>query len=117
VGVDLIVMRPSGSRIALLEWMQIVDLDPDLRMRGQSYEAVNPQAGEKIRMQAGEADAELRLGDHWRPFLRYGQGNLTTRYVAEFNNAQNPVRLKIAAVARRLQAVITTDAGDDLLNW
>jgi hypothetical protein len=53
MGVDLIVMRPSGSQIALLEWMQIVDLDPDLRMRGQSYEAVNPRTGEKIRMRAG----------------------------------------------------------------
>jgi hypothetical protein len=117
MGVDLIVMRPSGSQIAFLEWMQIVDLDPGLRMRGQSYEAVNPRTGEQIRMRAGEADAELRLGDHWRPFLRYSHGELAILYEAEFDNPQNPVRLKIAAVARSLQAVITTDAGDALLNW
>jgi hypothetical protein len=117
VGLNLIMMRPNGSQIALIEWKQIVDLDPDLRLREQAYEAVNPRTGQKIRMQVGEADAELRLGDDWQPFLRYGRGELAIPFVAEFDNPQNPVRRKIAAIARGLQALITTDAGDDVLNW
>ena len=70
-----------------------------------------------IRIKAGEADAELRVGDRWFPFLRYGNGWLTTRYIGDYDDPQNAVRLKIADVAKQLQAVITTDAGDDLLNW
>jgi hypothetical protein len=64
VSVGLIVMRPSGAQIALSEWTKIVDLDSDLRMRVEPYEAINPETGERIRIKAGEADAELRVGDH-----------------------------------------------------
>jgi hypothetical protein len=41
----------------------------------------------------------------------------SSRYIDEFDDAQNPMRAKIAAVTKRLQAVITTDAGGDLLDW
>jgi len=117
MAVGIIVMRSSGDQIALPEWMQIVAREPDLRMRMEPYEAINPGTGERIRMNAGEADAELRVNDRWCPFLRYREGELTTRYIDDFDDAQNPVRMKIAAVAKQLGAVITTDAGDDMLDW
>jgi hypothetical protein len=117
VGVGLIVMRPGGAKIELPEWTRIVALDPDLRMRGEAYVAQNPTTGERIKMKAGEADAELRIGDGWRPFLGYREGRLTTRFITDFKDAQNPLRVKIAAVARQLGAIITTDAGDDWLDW
>ena len=41
----------------------------------------------------------------------------TTRYINDFEDAQNPVRTKIAVVGRQLGAVITTDAGGDPLDW
>jgi hypothetical protein len=37
--------------------------------------------------------------------------------MGDYDDHQNAVRLKIADVAKQLQAVITTDAGDDLFNW
>jgi hypothetical protein len=117
VSVGLIVMRSSGASIGLPEWTQVVALDPHLQIRTEPYEATNPKTGEVIRMKAGEADAELCIGDRWLPFLRYHNGWLTTRYIGDYDEPQNAVRLKIADVAKQLQAVITTDAGDDLLNW
>lgn len=117
MSVGVIVMRPSGTPIGLPEWTQVVALDPDLQIRAEPYEATNSRTGEAIRMRTVEADAELRVGDRWLPFLRYHDGRLTTRYISAYDDAQNPVRLKIAAVAKQLHAVITTDAGDDLLIW
>jgi hypothetical protein len=114
VSVAVIVKRPAGPEISLAEWTQAVTFDPDLRLRVEPYEATNPRTGEVIRMNAGEADAELRVGERWVPLLSYSRGRLTSRYLGEFDD---PGRAKIAALAKRLQAVITTDASDDPLNW
>jgi hypothetical protein len=50
-------------------------------------------------------------------FIRFRDGNLATKYVHEFDDPQNAIRVKIAAVARRLGALIRTDAADEFLNW
>lgn len=109
--------RPSGAQIALPEWTQIVAFDSDLRMRTEPHETTNPRTGERIQMKAGEADAELRVGHRWHPFLGYREGKLAIRHVNDFEDARNPVRMKIVAVARQLGAVITTGAGGDPLDW
>jgi hypothetical protein len=117
VSVALIVTR-SGRAIALSEWLWLVGEDDDLRLRVEPYVAINPRTGAKISIKTGEADAEYRLNGQWLPFLCFCRGgDLTTKYVQEFDDPKNPTRLKIASVARRLGAVIKTDAGNETIGW
>ena len=116
MSIALIVTRP-GAAIALSEWTRLVDEDDDLRLRVQRYEALNPGTGENLSIRAGEADAEIQIAGQWLPFLRFRDGGLTTRYILEFDDPQNAMRVKITTVARRLGALIMTDAGDESLNW
>lgn len=120
--VEVIVMRAAGSgdgheSIAISEWKGLVEGDPDLRLRAEPYVAVNPKTGEKIAVAMGKADAEIYIDREWLPFLRFSNGHLATQYHEDFEDPRNAVRAKIVAVAKRLRAVIATDAGDDLLNW
>ena len=116
LSIALIVTRP-GAAIALSEWTRLVDEDDDLRLRVQRYEALNPGTGQNLSIRAGEADAEIQIAGQWLPFLRFRDGGLTTRYILEFDDPQNAMRVKITTVARRLGALIMTDAGDESLNW
>lgn len=123
MGVDLLVLRltQEGAHIpiALEEWRQVLDESSDLRLRTDPYVTVNPRTGERIKLLAGEADSEISVGGEWRAFLCFSsrRGTLAMRYQREFEDPQNPVRIRIASIARRLKAVIMTDAGDDLLPW
>jgi hypothetical protein len=51
------------------------------------------------------------------PFLRYRRGELRIGFTEALLNPRDPVRYKIAAVAKALDALITHDAGDELLWW
>jgi hypothetical protein len=116
VSIELLVTRPDTA-IALPEWLAIVDEDDTLRLRVEPYVAVNPRTGEKISINPGDADVEIRINGQWLPFLRFRHGALTTKYLQGFDDPQNVVRVKIAAIAQRLGALIRTDAGDEFLSW
>jgi hypothetical protein len=117
MSIELIVMRP-GEPITLSEWTQLVQEDLDLRLRVEPYVAIDPKTGAKISIKTGKADAECQVDGQWVPFLRFRKGGeLSTRYVQEFDHPQNAVRLKIASVASRLRARIGTDASDEFLSW
>ena len=122
MGVEVILMRVAGSdggheSIAISEWKGLVESEPGLRLRAEPYVAVNPKTGEKITLAIGKADAEIHVDGEWLPFLRFSNGRLVTEYHEDFEDPRNAVRAKIVAVAKRLGGVITTDAGDDILNW
>jgi hypothetical protein len=115
------VLKEDGNEvlvpIAVSEWKQLVDEDPDLRWRAEPYSATNPRTGERIKIPVGAADSEICMAGEWFPFLRFFDGSLETKYQEAFEDPRNAARNKIAAVAKRLGAVITTDAGDDQLRW
>ena len=121
MSMSLVVERRSAnarpSTISLEEWKQVVEQYADLRLRSEPYVAVNPKTGERIQMPAGQADAEIQVQGRWVPFLRFSRGALTTRYRREFDDPTDPIRARIALVARQLGAVIGTDAGDEVLSW
>jgi hypothetical protein len=116
LSIALIVTRP-GAAITLSEWTEFVDEDDDLRLRVQPYESLNPGTGETLTIRAGEADAEIQIAGQWLPFLRFQDGSLRTKYTRQLDDPRNAIRVKIATVARRLGALIRTDAGDEFLNW
>jgi hypothetical protein len=78
--------------------------------------ASNPRTDERISIKAGEADAEISIDGQWLPFLRFRDGDLTTKYVQEFDDVRNAIRIKIAAIAGHLGALIGTDVGHEFLN-
>jgi len=115
-GIDQTFKR-TGRYIAFDEWAKLVESDPGLRIRTEPYVAANPATREKIVMQTGQGDSEVEIGGEWVPFLRYRRGELTIRFTDEMDDPQDPVRNKIVAVAKALSALITHDAGDELLRW
>jgi hypothetical protein len=119
VGLELIVERVDRreNAITLSEWQKLVAAHADLRIRVEPYHVVNPKTHDSIEIPAGDADSEICCAESWIPFLRFQRGRLVTRYHEDFDNPENPVRIKIGAVARQMGAVITTDAGDEQLSW
>ena len=115
MSVALVIDKPSS--IALVEWRDLVAADAALRLRSEPYLAHNPGTGEVIRVNVGQADAEVNVGGQWEPFLRWSGGRLTTEYQVEFDDPTNPIRRKLVDVAKTLGAVLRTDAGDEALEW
>jgi len=115
-GIDQNLQR-TGRYIAFDEWIKLVESDPSLRIRTAPYVAVNPATGDRIATRAGEADSELEIRGEWVPFLRYHEGKLTIRFTDALLDPANPIRNKIAAVAKALDALITPDVGEELLTW
>jgi len=109
--------KRTGKYISFAEWVKLVEGDPSLRIRTEPYAGVNPATGERIRVRTGEADSEIEIGGGWFPFLRYREGELTIRFTDELDDPRNPIRNKIAAIAKTLNALITHDAGEEILRW
>jgi hypothetical protein len=124
VSVEIVVTRAAISAggadvllIAIADWQQIVADDAGLRLRVDPYVAVNPRTGETIKIRTGEADAEIDIDGQWHPFLRFRKGVLSIKYTNELDDPRSVIRAKISAIAKRLGAVVRTDAGDQLLDW
>jgi hypothetical protein len=121
MAISIIIERRSATGvfggISLAEWQQVIDKDTDLRCRTEPLFAVNPIDGTRVSLPVGEGDAEIFDGEDWLPFLRYEPNRLVINFESGFIDADNPIRRKIAHVSRQLNAVIATDAGDNLLNW
>lgn len=124
MGVRLLVtrgidqsFRPTGRYIAFAEWIKLVESDPSLRIRTAPYFAVNATTGERISVQTGEADSEFEIRGKWIAFLRYDAGKLIINFTDELLDPRNPIRNKIAAVSKELNALITHDMGGELLRW
>ncbi|MBX9774899.1 MAG: hypothetical protein K2Y71_10870 [Xanthobacteraceae bacterium] len=92
-------LRPTGQSIGLMEWIQLVDADPALKMRSTPRRGMNPASGEGIVIGTGPADSEVQIQGEWVPFLRYREGELTMRFTDDLLDPNNTVRGKIAAVA------------------
>src|SRR6185295_17582458 len=119
MSVAVVVERREGNALAIPieEWMAVVCQDHELRLRAEPYVGVNPATGASIRINVGEADGEILVQGQWLPFLSWAHGTLLIAYQQEFETAQNPIRAKVAAVARALGAIVGTDAGDEALPW
>ena len=124
MGITLIVTRAhdrsfeeTGRSISPEEWLAYVHQDPELRLRTEDWVAVNPITQERITMPAGEAETWFRVVEEDHPFLRYRSGNLVMKYSYHLDDPENPARRKIAAIARHFSALITHDAGDEILDW
>ncbi len=121
MSVEVLIERRNianePSEIEISEWRRILEADPQLRVRTAPYKVINPKTREELAMPAGEASSEICVDGKWLPFLRFSRGTLSIRYQSEFEDPENELRHKIAHIARQLGAVMTSDAGDDILEW
>ena len=121
MSVEVLVERRNiagePSPIKIGEWRKILEADPQLRVRAEPYKAINPKMREELVMPVGEASSEMYVDGKWFPFLRFRRGTLSIRYQSGFEDPENELRKKIAHIARQLGAVVTSDAGDDILEW
>jgi hypothetical protein len=123
VSITLIVTKSldenfceTGERIAIADWLAIVNRDPALILRTNPYVARLP-SGQELSVPALPAQSELRIAGLLIPFLGYRAGELVMKFAEEMESPNDPKRTKIAEVARQLGALITHDAGDEILNW
>jgi len=123
MGITLIVQRVGNDEsllsglISIDEWLALVEEDEDLRLRADDHVARNSATGQEIRMAARPGEADLRIDSQFVPFLAFRDGALTTSYRDQMSDPDDQLRRKIGQVARTLNAVLTTDAGDDILDW
>jgi hypothetical protein len=124
MGVSLIVTKSfdrnyneTGDSISDADWLALVDADTTLAICTEPFTATAPD-GSVISMAAPPGQSELVLSDGASiPFLRLSGGELSMRYHPDMEAADNPVRLKVAEIARHFKALITSDTGDDFLEW
>jgi hypothetical protein len=121
MSVDVLIERRDEANdptpIDIGEWKEILEGDPQLRARTEPYKAINPRTLEELVVPAGEASSEIVVDGKWLPFLRFRRGTLSIRYQSEFEDPANALRKKIAQIARQLDAVVTSDADGDILEW
>ena len=99
------------------DWLELIEFDPALNLRTEPITATAPD-GTVISMSVPNGQSELRLDDGTSiPFLALSGGELSMRYHPDMEIPTNPVRLKVAEIARHFDALITSDAGDDFLEW
>jgi len=115
-GIDRTFM-PTGQDIALSEWIDLVGSDETLRINTEPHVGLHPHTGERFAMRPGKGDAEILLEGRWEPFLYFQSGVLSMRYSEGLDDPQNPVRKKIAAVAKQLGALVALDSNDYLFEW
>jgi len=124
MSITLIVTRmfdedfnETGEEIHEEEWDEFVEAQEFLRFRTAPFTVENPATGESVKMSAPEGATEVLSGDEWYPFLEYRNGELCMRYSQEFENTGNLQRKAVADVAAYFAALITHDAGDEILEW
>jgi hypothetical protein len=122
VGITLIVTKShedkeTGDEIALDDWLNLVKHDGALRLRTEPTVVVNPKTNEGISIEPLPGQTELRVGNEYVPFLGFRFGKLVMRFTAPLEDEQDPVRRKVAEVARLLGAIIIHDAGEEILRW
>jgi len=124
VAITLIVTKSlnkdfeeTGEQIAMDQWLGIVEVDPALALRTQPYVTKLPD-GQELTMPVRPGQSELTFAGGERvPFLGYREGELVMRLTDEMESPGDPKRQKVADVARKLGALITHDAGDEILDW
>jgi hypothetical protein len=120
MSVTLAIRRDDGfsrTDITLTEWQDIVMADADLRMSTEPVIARNPHTGELISIARAQGSSEIYLEEEWIPFLEWRRGILTCRYSEEMDAPENPLRVKIADLSRRLRASVFVDVQDEALGW
>jgi hypothetical protein len=116
----LIERRDKANEVAQIdlgEWTEILEADPQLRTRTEPYKAISPKTREELVMPVPEGSSEIYVDGKWLPFLTFSHGTLSIRYKPEFEDRANALRNKVVQIARHLGAVVTSDAGDDVLGW
>jgi len=123
MGITLIITKAhdrefneTGESITLDEWLAFVDSDPILTLRTDPHSVTAPD-GSKITMPASRSQTELPYGDSTIPFLHFRTGDLVMKYGSELDDPSNPARQKVSEIARHFEALITHDAGDEILDW
>ncbi|NOI64714.1 hypothetical protein [Vibrio sp. 99-8-1] len=107
----------TGREIDEQEWQEFVESQDNLRFCLDSIVAENPVTGETIKIATSEGDTEVLINDSWQPFLNYSYGELRMGYIADMENSDNPIRAAVSSVAGYFSAIITHDAGDEILAW
>ncbi len=107
----------TGNEIYEDDWLEFIKSDFALNLRTEPFTFTAPD-GTVMSMAVADGQSELILDDTASvPFLALSGGELSMRYHPDMEIATNPIRLKVAEIARHFDALITSDAGDEFFQW
>ena len=106
----------TAEHIELAEWLSVIANDSSLTIRAEPYATRLPD-GQELRVPVLPAQSELTVTGERIPFLGYRDGELVMRLTEDMERPGNPQREKVAEIAGKLGALITHDAGDEILMW
>jgi len=109
-------LNPTGEAIALEDWLKYINSDKHLKLRTEPITIQTP-SGMEISVNAGKGQSDVMCHGEKLPFLHHAQGELRMSYAPVLDDPNNPLRRKIAEIAKHFSAVITHDAGEEILNW
>ena len=117
MSTDLSLERRTGPAITLDEWKAAIAGHADLRLRTAPYVGRNPKTGASIQIPVIDGEVEMLHDGAWRAFLRWRRGRLQGAWRENIDDPDNPLRIKIAALARALGADIILDPDGIVLPW
>jgi hypothetical protein len=107
----------TGIEIEESEWNDFVESQDNLRLKTEPTIAKNPNTGEILKIEPLDGESEIFIENDWINFLYYGHGELRTHFSEELEDPSNPIRIIISQIAKHFNAIITHDAGDEILEW
>lgn len=108
--------------IKLEEWIEAVNSTEGCRINNEGVSAINPNTGEEIHISGNEGDVEVLfqtkcfLGfgkkNSWEMCITFFEGRASFKATEDIESTENPVRVVISKLARKLSAKVVGDEGE-----
>jgi hypothetical protein len=100
--------------ISLAEWLELVRVRTDLRLREADHSIRNPRTGELITIGRAEGETELLSGDTWVPCFRWRKsGTIAFEAPDDFDEPEGAVRRVALELAKSLNGRLVGQEGEE----
>lgn len=98
--------------ISLAEWLEVVRVRADLRLREEDHSARNPQTGALITIARAEGETELLVGDAWVSGFRWRKrGTIAFEAPRDFDESE--IRRVALELTRSLNGRLVGEEGEE----
>ena len=125
MGYSLKIEKSDGSPISIQEWQAAIEKVPNVRLSIDDTVGSSPNNSQKIRIKAGEGDADVCVGHSgflwsrkpiWQRTFRFFEGRAIFKATEEVENPQSAAHKVAASLANVLGAQISGDEGE-IYDW
>ena len=117
-GIWIERQSPEGHLlpIAYHEWVEAVEEAPGVRLRQGGFSRRDPRSGASLKMDSRSGDAEVYdpQREQWDSMLLWtASGRACLHPSPSFNEEDDPLRQVVRELAKRLQAKVVGDQGEE----